>query len=233
MMLSHGHWDHAGAMLQALDLMQLANGGRAVPTYMHPDMYAQRAMRAPDGSMRPFDDIPSPQALARHGAHVVHSRQPQTVLDDCFYISGEIPRVSGFEIGLPGQHRRIDDSSDWEPDPLLRDERFLAVRIRDKGLFVFSACSHAGIVNVLTHARDRFPGVPLHGVMGGFHLAGVHEKIIPQTVDAMRAFDLSVIAAAHCTGWRALSALSAAFGPAVVPCSVGKTFTLQAAVVQT
>lgn len=47
-MLSHGHWDHGGAMLRALELMLLANGGRPVPTYMHPAMYATRAMKAPD-----------------------------------------------------------------------------------------------------------------------------------------------------------------------------------------
>ena len=38
-------------------------------------------------------------------------------------------------------------------DPWLMDERYLAVHVRDKGLVVFSACSHAGVVNVLTDAR--------------------------------------------------------------------------------
>jgi 7,8-dihydropterin-6-yl-methyl-4-(beta-D-ribofuranosyl)aminobenzene 5'-phosphate synthase len=66
----------------------------------------------------------------------------------------------------------------------------------------------------------------LHGVMGGFHLSGSMEKIIPETVDAMRAFNLKTIAAGHCTGWRAIGALTSAFGHAVVPSAVGKTFRL-------
>ena len=37
MMLSHGHWDHAGAMPRALQMITLANGGKSVPTYMHPE----------------------------------------------------------------------------------------------------------------------------------------------------------------------------------------------------
>jgi 7,8-dihydropterin-6-yl-methyl-4-(beta-D-ribofuranosyl)aminobenzene 5'-phosphate synthase len=61
-------------------------------------------------------------------------------------------------------------------------------------------------------------------VLGGFHLSGANERIIPETVDAMRAFDLKSIAAAHCTGWRAVSALAAAFGAAVTPSAVGKTY---------
>ena len=81
---------------------------------------------------------------------------------------------------------------------------------------MFSACSHAGIVNVLKHARVSFPGGPLHAVMGGLHLAGVNEDIIPQTVEAMREFKLSTIAAGHCTGWRAQHALGARFGDAFI-----------------
>ena len=112
------------------------------------------------------------------------------------------------------------------PDPLITDERFVAVRLKDKGVFVFTACSHAGVVNVLTHARNSFPGQTLDGVLGGFHLSGSMEKIIPETVDAMRAFNLKTIAAGHCTGWRAIGALTSAFGHAVVPSAVGKTFRL-------
>ena len=224
LVLSHGHWDHAGAMLRALEMILIRNGGRAVPTYMHPGMYRTRALKAPDGSMRPFGEVPSATTLERHGAEVVHATQPQVVLDDLFYISGEIPRITAFETGFPGHHRRTEDGSGWEPDPLLVDERFVALRVQGKGLVVFTACSHAGVVNVLAHARECFPGEPLHAVLGGFHLSGANERVIPQTVEALRDFDLKTIAAAHCTGWRAVSALAAAFGDAVAPSAVGKTY---------
>ena len=96
-----------------------------------------------------------------------------------------------------------------------------------KGLFVLTACSHAGLINVLTAARARFPTTPIFGVLGGFHLSGATEAIIPQTVDALAGFGLSLIAAAHCTGWRATAALAARFGDKVVPSAVGKRFTLE------
>jgi 7,8-dihydropterin-6-yl-methyl-4-(beta-D-ribofuranosyl)aminobenzene 5'-phosphate synthase len=222
--LSHGHWDHCGAMLRALEMIQLKNGGRAVPTYMHPGMYRTRAMKAPDGSMRLFEDVPTQTTLEQQGAAVVHATEAQSILDELFYVSGEIPRVTAFETGMQGQYRRTENGLDWEPDPLLMDERFVAVRVKDKGVLVFTACSHAGVVNVLTHARNCFPETPLFGVMGGFHLSGGTERIIPETVNAMRAFDLKIIAAGHCTGWRAVNALAAAFGDAVAPCAVGKAY---------
>ena len=224
--LSHGHWDHGGAMLRALDMILSRNGGRAVPTYMHPGMYAPRATRTPDGVMHLFDEIPRAETLEAHGARVVHDTKAQLILDDLFYVSGEIPRVTTFETGLPNHFRRGEDGSAWDEDPLIVDERFVAVRLKNKGVFVFTACSHAGVVNVLTHAQESFPDERLHGVMGGFHLSGSTEKIIPETVAAMRAFELETIAPAHCTGWRATSALASAFGDAVVPSAVGKTFRL-------
>jgi 7,8-dihydropterin-6-yl-methyl-4-(beta-D-ribofuranosyl)aminobenzene 5'-phosphate synthase len=225
MMLSHGHWDHAGAMPRALQMMTLANGGRRVPTYMHPDMFASRAMKAKDGRLMPMEDVPSQNVLAANGADLIITRDERSILSTTVYISGEIPRVTSFEKGMPGQHR-LDAAGEWTLDELLVDERFVAVHLANKGLFVFTACSHAGLINVLMHAAERFPGIPLFGVFGGFHLAGATEVIIPETVDALEAFDLQLIAAAHCTGWRALGQLAQRFGARVVPSAVGKRYVL-------
>ena len=212
-------------MPRALQMMTLANGGRRVPTYMHPDMFASRAVKANDGRLMPMEDIPSEHVLAANGADLIIARNEQSVLSNTVFISGEIPRVTSFEKGMPGQHR-LDAAGEWTPDELLVDERFVAVHLANKGLFVFTACSHAGLINVLTHAAERFPGIPLFGVLGGFHLAGPTEAIILETVDALEAFDLQLIAAAHCTGWRALGQLAQRFGDRVVQSAVGKRFVL-------
>jgi len=221
--LSHGHWDHGGAMLRALQLIRDRNGGREVACYMHPDMFRSRGSKLPDGSFRPMEDVPSAAALELQGGRVISTREAQLAAGETVYVSGEIPRNSGFEPGLPGQHRRTLDGTGWEPDEMLWDERFLAVNVRGKGLVVLSACSHAGVINVLTHARDCFLGVKLHAVLGGLHLAGTNERIIPDTVAALRDLNPDVIAAGHCTGWRAMAALTNAFGDAkLAPLSVGK-----------
>ncbi|MGV2289800.1 MBL fold metallo-hydrolase [Trinickia sp. YCB016] len=225
MVLSHGHWDHAAAMPRALQMMTLANDGKPVPTYMHPDMFASRAVKNPLGRMMPMEDIPSQQVLTGNGAELVITRVEQSVLSKSFYVSGEIPRVTSFERGMPGQHR-LGPDGEWELDELLVDERYVAVHIANKGLFVFTACSHAGLINVLTHARNRFPDVPIYGVLGGFHLSGATESIIPDTVEALEQFDLSLIAPAHCTGWQAMGALATRFKERVVVSAVGKRFSL-------
>jgi 7,8-dihydropterin-6-yl-methyl-4-(beta-D-ribofuranosyl)aminobenzene 5'-phosphate synthase len=225
MVLSHGHWDHGGAMPRALQMIGQENGGKAVPVYMHPEMFALRATKAKDGRFHEMEPVPSVAVLQGNGGDVVVTREAQSVLDDTFHVSGEIPRVTAFERGMPGQHRQLADGS-WEEDELLPDERFVSVHVAGKGQVVFTACSHAGLINVLLAARARFPEVPLYGVVGGFHLAGVTEAIIPETVAALAQFELKLIAAGHCTGWRAVNALAAAYGAAVVPSAVGKIYRL-------
>jgi 7,8-dihydropterin-6-yl-methyl-4-(beta-D-ribofuranosyl)aminobenzene 5'-phosphate synthase len=225
--LSHGHWDHAGGLPAAVRLAMAAKPNRAVDVFVHPGMFRQRALTLASGAILPIKAIPSPQELEALGANVFSSDQAQSIFDDFFWISGEIPRVVSYERGFPGHLRRSEDGSSWEPDPLIMDERFLAVHVRDKGVVVFTACSHAGVVNVLRHARESFPSIPLYAVAGGFHLSAANEKIIPETVRDLGAFGLSIIAPGHCTGWRATNALLHSFGEdVVIPSAVGKTYNL-------
>src|SRR6516165_10716294 len=94
MMLSHGHWDHAGAMPRALQMITLANGGKSVPTYMHPGMFGSRAIMTPDGRLMPMEDIPGERVLAGNGAELIITKEEQSVLSGSFYVSSEISRVT-------------------------------------------------------------------------------------------------------------------------------------------
>jgi 7,8-dihydropterin-6-yl-methyl-4-(beta-D-ribofuranosyl)aminobenzene 5'-phosphate synthase len=225
--ISHGHWDHMGALLEVLDYITHHNKGRRVLCHVNPGMFLERGATLTTGQIAPFQRVPSPEEIMAHGAQVVNSGESRSLLDDCIYLSGEIPRVSSFEKGRPDHLCRRSADEPWEPDPLIMDERYAVVHVRGKGLIVFSACSHAGVVNVLLNARAVFPDVPLYGVFGGLHLAGAAmERLIPDTVAHLQQFKLQQIMPAHCTGWHALHALLNAFGESVVtPSAVGSRFT--------
>jgi 7,8-dihydropterin-6-yl-methyl-4-(beta-D-ribofuranosyl)aminobenzene 5'-phosphate synthase len=220
--LSHGHFDHAGGLPRALQMIREARGGQDVPLHVNPGMFGKRAFQLADGRVLPLEDVPSLEALAAAGGAVVNASEARLLLDDTFFVSGEIARVTPYEKGLPQQVCRADDGS-WAPDPLVRDERYLAVHVRDQGLVVFSACSHAGIVNVLRDAAARFPAIPLHAAMGGLHLSGpLNEQWIDDTVQDIQGLGLKRLVPGHCTGWRATHALVRALGDVVVPGAVGQ-----------
>lgn len=222
--LSHGHWDHAGGLLQAIGMIRARRG--AVECHVNDAMFVERANTLADGSVLPYEPVPSIVELRAAGASVASDDSERTLLDGCFYVSGEIPRVTEYERGYPGHLRRKATGTEWEPDPWLMDERYVAAHVRGQGLVVFSACSHAGIVNVLREARRAFAHVPLHAVMGGLHLSGARiEPIIGATVTDLAAFGLARIVPAHCSGWRAVQALVQAFGePTVQPSAVGRQY---------
>ena len=124
--------------------------------------------------------------------------------------------------------RKTEDGSGWEPDELLMDERWLAVNVNGQG--------PRGVQRVPRTLRDRqrASGTPMPVSrtcrctpwLGGLHLSGVNEAIIPQTVEAMKALQaFNPIAAAIGTGWRAMAALfhcSATRSVAIT--AVGKQF---------
>jgi len=64
--------------------------------------------------------------------------------------------------------------------------------------------------------------------MGGLHLGGVMERIIPETVTGLAPFGIRYIIAGHCTGWRAVHALADTYGDAVSVSAVGTTYTFKA-----
>ena len=225
--ITHGHWDHMAALPAAIDRI-IKQGGR-VTVHVNPGMFHERAVRLSSGRIVPVAHVPLPPDLDRHGATVVNSADARLLLDGHFYYSNEIPRVTSFEKGRDDHFCRKNPEAPWEPDPLLLDERMLVAKVGGLGLIVFSSCSHAGIVNVCTHVRSLFPDTPIHAVMGGLHLGGVMERNIPETVEALRSFDIRHLITGHCTGWRALHALANAFGDAVSQSAVGTTYTFSAA----
>ena len=221
--VTHGHWDHMAGLPAAIDAI-VQQGGR-VSVHVNPGMFNERAVRLKSGTIIPAANVPLPAELERHGATVVNNPDERLLLDRHFYYSGEIPRVSAFEKGRVDHLCRTGPDAPWQPDAFLMDERMLIVHVRHLGLIVFSACSHAGIVNVCTHTRDLFPDLPIHCVMGGLHLGGVMEAIIPDTLEGLRPFGIKYIITGHCTGWRALHALANAFGESVSQSAVGTSYT--------
>ena len=143
-MLSHGHWDHAGGMIAALKLIGAANGGARIPCHLHPGMFRQRAMTLADASILPIAPIATPEELALLGAEPLLTTGAVAALDAMFFVSGEIPRVTAYERGFPGHLRRADDGESWEPDPLILDERFLAVNLRAGALHRLARDRRAG-----------------------------------------------------------------------------------------
>ncbi len=168
--LSHWHWDHSGGferVVAAISEARRANGLARPIVDVHPDRPTRRASRLADGRYVFLPPDPELDALERAGGEVVANASAH-LLGGLLYGSGEIARVTPFETGLVGHCSLRGDR--FEPDPLILDERYVAVQVQGRGVTVLSACSHAGIVNVALDVTRTF-GASLDLVLGGYHLA--------------------------------------------------------------
>jgi 7,8-dihydropterin-6-yl-methyl-4-(beta-D-ribofuranosyl)aminobenzene 5'-phosphate synthase len=218
--LSHGHFDH----VMGLDGLARRLGRRNLPVLLHPDFWTRRRFVLPGGGAWELP-MPSRTGIEEAGFHIVEDRQPSFLLDGMMLVTGEIDRTTEFERGMPS-HQAWRGGA-WQPDPLIHDDQAVVLHVRDKGLAVLTGCGHAGIVNIVRHAK-RLTGVDrVYAVLGGFHLTGgLFEAVIPQTVAALSAENPGVLVPAHCTGWKAQQAFAAALPTAFLPNSVGSRFEL-------
>ena len=222
--LSHGHFDHAGGLAG----LGRRFGGRRLPMVVHPYALTRRRQAVPGREPWELPTL-SPRALDGEGFTVVERREPSLLVDGCVLITGEVDRTTDFERGMPPAHQAWN-GREWAHDPLVIDDQALVVHVRGRGLVVLTGCGHAGAVNIVRHAL-RLTGVErLHGLIGGLHLSGpAFEPVIEPTVAALTELDPALVVPGHCTGWRAQHALAAALPTAWVQGSSGTTHRLAAA----
>jgi 7,8-dihydropterin-6-yl-methyl-4-(beta-D-ribofuranosyl)aminobenzene 5'-phosphate synthase len=224
--LSHGHFDHAGG------LAGLArHRRRALPMTVHPLVWTRRREVVPGTDVWYLPTL-SRRALDAEGFSVVERREPSLLVDGCVLVTGEIDRTTEYERGMPPPHQAWD-GGDWRHDPLVLDDQALVVHVRSRGLVVLTGCGHAGVVNTVRHAM-RLTGVDrLAALIGGLHLSGpAFEPIIPPTVQALAELHPDLLVPGHCTGWRAQHALAATLPEAWVQSSSGSSYTLASGVDQ-
>ena len=224
MVLSHGHWDHAGAMLRALQLVLDRNGGKRVPCYMHPDMFRSRAVKMPDGSFRPMEDVPSlADARRRRRPRRLNARAAAASRTTACSSAARYRAARGFETGMPGQHRRTAGRQGLgarraaDRRTLRRRERARQGPGRADRLQPCRRGQRADARAGLLPRREA-------ALRAGRPAPRGHQRAHhPADGRGAAGFDLDVVAAGHCTGWRAMAALTNAFGDKkLTPLAVGK-----------
>jgi 7,8-dihydropterin-6-yl-methyl-4-(beta-D-ribofuranosyl)aminobenzene 5'-phosphate synthase len=215
--LSHGHFDHFGGLI---DLLKREN--RRVPVILHPDAFLVRRMNIPLIGRPTGVPTLDEAALTGAGAVVRKSKDPQLLASDLILTTGEVERTSSFEKGFPWAEANITGT--WTVDPF-HDDQGLIVRVRDKGLVVLSGCAHAGIINTVRHACRITGTDKVHAVLGGFHLTGpLFDPVIPPTVEAMKQIGPDYIVPMHCTGWKAITRFAGEMPRQFILNTVGTTY---------
>jgi 7,8-dihydropterin-6-yl-methyl-4-(beta-D-ribofuranosyl)aminobenzene 5'-phosphate synthase len=193
--LSHGHADHTGGLMNVL-----AQIGKKIEVVAHPDIVDAKYAGKPEEKRRnvalPFQ-LPELEAL---GAEFKFSRKPVQLTADIM-TTGEVPMVTDFEQIDPDRFFVKEDARRWHPDELLDD---LALIINTKpGLIVALGCGHRGMINTLYHAQKLTGRKEIRMVIGGCHLINSPVETVYRTIEALKEMDVQKIGVSHCTGQEA------------------------------
>jgi 7,8-dihydropterin-6-yl-methyl-4-(beta-D-ribofuranosyl)aminobenzene 5'-phosphate synthase len=107
------------------------------------------------------------------------------------------------------------------------DEQALVLKVKDRGLIIVSACSHPGITNMVRYAQKLTGETKVAAVIGGFHLTAGGPQLIQNTIAGLKELDIDLIVSGHCTGFRALTQLVAAFPEKFMVSCVGTKVIVQ------
>jgi 7,8-dihydropterin-6-yl-methyl-4-(beta-D-ribofuranosyl)aminobenzene 5'-phosphate synthase len=218
--LSHGHFDHFGALVQFLDI---AKSGTML--VLHPDAFLERRINIPAMGIQVGMGMLSETDLQKTGMMIQKVSSVSTLAAGLVMVTGEVERVTDFEKGFPWVEAKINN--EWVLDPL-RDDQGIAVKVKGKGLVVVGGCSHAGIINTVKYAQKVTGTEKVHAVLGGFHLTGpLFDPIINPTIQEMKKIGPEIIVPMHCTGWKAINQFSEQMPEQFILNSVGTTYVFQ------
>jgi 7,8-dihydropterin-6-yl-methyl-4-(beta-D-ribofuranosyl)aminobenzene 5'-phosphate synthase len=215
--LSHGHYDHAGGLAAFLKMNSEATAyccpGALEPHvvklfgFLSKDIGVSR--KALNSFVQRFVEVGGITEIAT-GVYVV----PHIPL------SHATPKDMGMFFKKTGGRLQKDDFT----------HEILLVVKEQSGMTVLTGCAHKGVLNTMAAATGNFPGVPIEALIGGLHMTNPVTKRLSETEDDISLVGaqlqknktLKKLYAGHCTGPMAYSLLRQQMGGKIDTLMVGK-----------
>ncbi|QOX63275.1 MBL fold metallo-hydrolase [Anoxybacterium hadale] len=215
--ISHGHYDHTGGIPSFCKLNKNA------PIYIHKEAFgATYGME--DGKL---DEESCGIRWTEEEKKMLQGRLILTEgplwLTNDIVISGTIPKTDVFtpteQFYIKGQDGEL------RPDEM-NHEQFLAIRLKGdretgRGIFIFSGCSHTGVIPCISYAKELFPGEKILGLLAGMHLYHTKGDDLNQILDQIAAEEMEYVIPVHCTGMEGICGLKLRLGSRCIPAGVG------------
>ena len=222
--ISHGHYDHTEGLPAFCRMNSQAD------IYIHKDAF-EEAYGTENG------DLDSEPCGILWDGIIKQNILKRSVLTDglCkisedIVISGTIPNVEGIEETEKFYIKKISPEGKLELlEDEMKHEQFLIIRDKDKegnskGIYVFSGCSHKGVIPVIQYAKQIFPGETLLGLIAGMHLYSADKAVRERVVNEILKEKIEMVMPVHCTGIKAICDLKVAMGERCIVATAGDSY---------
>lgn len=221
--LSHGHWDHIGGLMDMITKI-----GRKIPILLHPYALEPKIVTDKKGNEHNLGIRNNYSAdELNEAADVIYQTKPYEISDG-IWTTGEIPRKNDFE-KLTGMLTKTHTIRDGRTTPdLLQDDLSLIFQLKDDSVIILAGCCHAGIVNTMNHVSHITGSSNIIAVVGGLHLHDASNERLEKTVEHLKCYNFTQLSPCHCTGLRGQAALMYAFKDVFKEVSVGSLLKFKA-----
>ncbi len=211
LVLSHGHYDHGGGIVQVMH-----QAGSAI-IHLHPASVISRYSLSSNGQSRA---IGLPEDIIKFLAELPDRRirwvKGPELITAKVGLTGPIPRKNDYEdVGGFFYTDSHGTSKDYLPD-----DQALWIDT-SKGLVVCVGCAHSGIINTLKHIQNITEKEKIRALIGGFHLLHSDTARLKETMNELEKFSPDIIAPCHCTGYKAASLIRDRFKQRFLACGAG------------
>ncbi len=201
--LSHGHIDHTGGLLNVLKLLK-----SDIQIIAHPDVLDAKYSGRYEENRHYIGIPPWSQELKKFGAQFLLTKESVKLADNVI-TTGEVPLITDFEQVDPNRFY-VKDDSQWHDDQLMDDQAIIINH--EPGLIIILGCAHRGMINTIYRAQKLTGRKEIQMVIGGCHLIWSDAERIYKTIDALRQLDVKKVGVSHCTGMEASAMMAQELG---------------------
>ena len=212
--VSHGHYDHTGGFPAFCRIND------RTPIYIHRDAFRESYSLRGGRLHGSNDGIRwTAEEKAEIDGRLVKTDGPFWITDD-ICVTGSIVKEKGF---IPSErfYYRDEDGNIAEDD--MSHEQCLVIR-RSGGLYIFSGCSHTGVISAMETAKGLFPGEKIAMLVAGMHLYSAADEVRENVVKRVAAEAPECVMPVHCTGIKAICDLRSMLGDACIVATAGDSY---------
>jgi 7,8-dihydropterin-6-yl-methyl-4-(beta-D-ribofuranosyl)aminobenzene 5'-phosphate synthase len=192
--ISHGHYDHAGGLP---DFMKKYDTS-LMKFVSHPGIFERKV----HGSR---DDIGCPvsrESIEAEFGECIFTKDQVALYSGAAFL-GEVQRKHE----NPGTCAEHIQNGKTVPDPV-EDDSALVFKTGG-GTILLAGCSHSGILNLAKEANKQNN---LYTIIGGFHLGNASEERLDKIISEFRNMSINELRPGHCTGGHAIDRMEKELG---------------------
>ena len=201
--LSHCHYDHTRGLVEMLKAID-----KDIPVIGHPDIFRPNYIFDPFIRNIGITEENGIEKIKTAGGQLFLTAEPFEIMPGVLS-TGEVPRRVDFEKQGIGTYNL--ENGHISGDSIM-DDLSIVVNVSGRGLVVLVGCSHAGIINIINHAKEITGIEKIEGVIGGFHLIEASGERIQKTAAALKEMDIGWVIPGHCTGLMACAEIAKTMG---------------------